>query len=314
MITARAKTVKSDSMPVPRWRLYVSAGVLLILGVLAAPAAAQITTNTALPVTEGRGIVRVQSKVIRATGDGPMSRELTAFGFPLVGVYGINPRWAVFGVVPILDKNLDVTTPQGHIERGPTGIGDVRLFARYTVWIRNRAGQTQRLAPIAGLEPPTGPDDTTDELGRLPQPLQLGSGSWDLFAGIVFTWQTLQWQVDVSPVYQVNTEANSFEFGDEARLDVASKYRLWPREMRGGVPGFFYANLETNVIWQDNNEIRGQDDPNSGGTTWFVAPGLQFITKRFVVEGAVQLPAVQDVNGAALEEDFITTLSLRVNI
>lgn len=281
---------------------------------VAVPAAGQITTNTALPITEGRGIARVQSKVIRATGDGPMNRELTTFGFPLVGVYGVNPNWAVFGVVPILDKNLDVKTPQGRVERGRTGLGDVRVFARYTVWTRNRTGQTQRLAPLAGVDSPTGNDDATDEFGRLPQPLQLGSGSWDPFAGLVFTWQTLQWQVDVSPVYQVNTAVNEFEFGDKARLDMASKYRLWTKNREGGVPGFFYANLETNLIWQGKNEIGGQDDPNSGGITWFVAPGLQYITRRVVVEGAVQLPAVQDLNGSALERDFITTLSLRINI
>lgn len=301
-----------------RFSLFVLTPLVLFL-LPALPAAAQITTNTALPVSEGQGVLRVQSKVIRAAGSGPMDRDLTAFGFPFVGAYGVTQDVTVFGVVPILDKNLDATIPKGprqgkRVERGPTGLGDIRLFARYTVWTRNRAGQTQRLAPLAGIETPTGDDDASDELGRLPRPLQLGSGSWDPFFGTVFTWQTLQWQVDISPVYEVNTEANDFEFGDEARLDVASKYRLWTNERSGAVPGFLYGNLETNLIWQGENEIDGQDDPNSGGTTWFVAPGLQYVTRRFVVEGAVQLPAVQDGNGAALEDDFITTLSLRINI
>lgn len=286
---------------------------LLLLACTALPAPAQITTNTALPITQEHGVLRVQSKVIRATGSGPMNRELTAYGIPVVGAYGITQRWTVFGVAPFLAKNLDVTTPQGRVERKPRGLGDVRLFTRYTIWLRNRAGQTQRLAPLAGVEMPTGADDETDRLGRLPQPLQLGSGSWDPFAGLVFTWQTLQWQVDVSPVYQFNTEANNFEFGDEARLDVASKYRLWPRELKRGLPGFLYGNLETNLIWQDENEVRDQEVA-SGGTTWFVAPGLQYVTRRIVIEGAVQLPVVQDLGGAALERDFITTLSLRLNI
>ncbi|MFB6230640.1 MAG: transporter [Salinibacter sp.] len=292
--------------------------VLLLLACAALPATAQITTNTALPVTQGHGVFRPMSKVIRATGDGPMNRKLTAYGVPLVGAYGVTERWTLFGVVPILDKNLDATIPNGRqkgrrIERGPTGLGDVRLFARYTVWTRNRAGQTQRFALLSGVETPTGADEETDELGRLPPPLQLGSGSWDPLAGLVFTWQTLQWQVDVSPVYQINTEANNFEFGDEARIDVASKYRLWPRELKRGLPGFLYGNLETNLIWQGENEVRGQDVA-SGGTTWFVAPGLQYVTKHFVIEGAVQLPLVQELGGTALEREFITTVSLRINI
>lgn len=291
--------------------LLPTAAALLLM---AAPAAAQITTNTALPVTEGRGIVRVQSKVIRATADGPMNRELTAYGLPLVGVYGASPRWTLFGVAPLLRKRLDVTTPQGRVTRGPTGLGDARLFARYTALRLNRPGQTIRLAPLAGLEVPTGPSDASDRFGRLPPPLQLGSGSWDPFAGLVFTWQTLQWQVDVSPVYQFNTEADGFAFGDEARLDVATKRRLWTNERSGKVPGFLYGNLETNLVWQGENERAGQIDDGTGGTTWFVAPGVQYITRRFVIEGAVQLPAAQDLGAAALEQTFITTLSLRINI
>lgn len=299
--------------------MFVLLPAVAALLLAAAPAAAQITTNTALPVTEGQGVVRVQSKVIRADGSGPTNRDLTAYGVPLIGVYGATQDLTMFGVLPILDKNLDATIPQGprqgeRVERGPTGIGDARLFARYTVWARNRAGQTQRVAPLAGIELPTGPDDQTDELGRLPRPLQLGSGSWDPFAGVVFTWQTLRWQVDVSPMYQLNTEADGFAFGDEARLDVASKHRVWRHERSEGVPGFLYANLETNLIWQGHNERRGQAAPNSGGTTWFVAPGVQYITRRFVLEGAVQLPAAQDRNGTALEDDVIATLSVRVNI
>lgn len=287
-------------------------GVLLLL--LAVPAPAQITTNTALPVTQGQGIVRVQAKVLRAAADGPKARSLTVYAGPVVGAYGATPRWTLFGVLPVLRKRLDVATPQGRATRGPTGLGDARLFARYTVWRQNRPGQTIRLASLAGLELPTGRSDDTDRLGRLPRPLQLGSGSWDPFAGAVFTWQTLQWQVDVSPMYQLNTEADGFAFGDEVRLDVASKHRVWRHERSEGVPGFLYANLETNLIWQAQNERRGQAVSDSGGTTWFVAPGVQYITRRFVLEGAVQLPAAQDRNGTALEDDVIATLSVRVNI
>lgn len=294
--------------------LRAAAGCLLLFLITAAPTAAQITTNTALPITQGQGILRVQSNVMQATADGPTDRALTAYGLPLIGVYGMTPRWALFGALPLLRKRLDVTTPQGRATRGPTGLGDARLFARYTIWLRNRAGQTQRLAPLAGVEMPTGADDETDMLGRLPQSLQLGSGSWDPFAGLVFTWQTLQWQVDVSPVFQVNTEANNSKFGDEARLDIASKYRLWKYERKGSVPGFFYANLETNLIWQGEDEVPEQDASRSGSTAWLLAPGVQYVTRQFVVEGAVQLPTVQDRTGTALEQDFITTLSLRVNI
>lgn len=293
---------------------FLSTGILLFIELVGLPAAAQITSNTALPVTEGHGILRVQSKVIQASGDDPTAPELDVYGFPVVGVYGVTSRWTVFGVAPILNKKLVANAPQDRIERGPHGLGDVRLFARYRLWRNDNAGETQRLAALGGMEVPTGADDRTDSRGRLPQPLQLGSGSWDPFGGLVFTWQTLQWQMDLSSVYQLNTEANDFQFGDEVRLDVASKYRLWPHEIERGVPGFVYANLETNLVWQGRNVADGREDPNSGGTIWFVAPGVQYITQRLVIECAVQLPTAQDRNGTALEDEFITTLSVRINI
>ena len=291
----------------------VVAFVLLVIGV--SPVRAQITTNTALPVSKGQGIVRLQSKIIRSTGDSsPTDRDLRVLAFPLVGVYGVTAKLTLFGVVPILDKNLKVTTPQGRVTRNTSGLADVRLFARYTVYQFNRRGQTMRLAPFAGIELPTGTDDAVDDLGRLPGPLQLGSGSWDPFVGLVFSRQTFAWQVDVSASYKVTTEANDFQFGDEARLDIATKVRLLPRRLTGGLPSFLYANAETNLIWQDENETGGAVDVNSGGATWYLAPGLQYVTKRIILEAAVQLPVVQDLNGTALENNVITTLSVRVSI
>lgn len=290
--------------------------LLALFSGLFSEAVAQITTNNALPVGKDKGIFRAQYKIIRATGDpSPMDRELLVQAFPVVGVYGITSRLSVFGVVPLLDKSLTLNTPQQRIERSSEfGLGDSRLFARYDIYRSSTAGTIFSIAPLAGLELPTGQDNEDDSFGRVPQPLQLGSGSWDPFAGIVASYQTLEWFFDVATSYQMNTEANGFEFGDEYRLDGVVRYRIFPREIGPGVPGFGYINLETNLIWQDKNQINSQADPNSGGTTWFTAPGLQYITQKFVFETAIQLPVAQNLNGNALETDFITTLSVRINL
>jgi len=154
---------------------------------------------------------------------------------------------AVFGIVLGLDKDLDVATPAGPARppsegaggrrtRADSGLGDVTFIARYTAYQDDHPGETLRLAPFVGLEAPTGDDDENDLLGRLPQPLQLGSGSWEPFKGVVGTWQTLNWQIDVAASYKFNAEAYEFEFGDEAR-----------------------------------NEMGGEIDRDSGGVTWYLA-------------------------------------------
>jgi len=283
---------------------------------LAQPArAAPETFNTALPVPKGEFIFREQFLYKSATDDpSPADREVRVLGGISVLGYGVTGDFAVFGVLPYLDKSLDVTTPGGQrVTRDTSGIGDARLFARYTVFHDDAPGRTFRIAPFAGIELPTGDDDDNDGLGTLPATLQLGSGSWDPFAGVVATYQSLDYEIDVAASYKVNTEANDFEFGDEARFDASLQYRLWPRDLSSGVPGFLYGVLESNLIYQGKNEIGGANDPNSGGTTLFIAPGFQYVTKRWVLEAIVQFPALQDLNGSALEDDLTVRAGFRFN-
>jgi hypothetical protein len=130
---------------------------------------------------------------------------------------------------------------------------------------------------------------------------------------MIATWQTLDRQIDAAVSYKLNTEANDFRFGDEARFDVSYQHRIWPQALRAGVPAFIYGVLESNIIRQDKNKVNGMTDRDSGGTTWFLTPGIQYVTKRIVAEAAVQIPVVQELNGKALKNDFIGIVSFRVN-
>jgi len=289
--------------------------ISLVFIASAAAIAAPQTFNTALPVAEGEFVFREQFFYRKASDDpSPADREVEVLGAISVLGYGVSGDFAAFAVLPYLDKELDLTTVGGdRISRSTSGIGDARLLGRYTAYRDDAPGRTFRIAPFAGIEMPTGDDDDSDGQGRLPATLQLGSGSWDPFGGVVATYQTLDYQIDAQASYKINTEANGFEFGDEARLDASLQYRLWPRELGPGVPGFLYGVLEGNLIYRDKNEIAGIDDPGSGGTSFFVAPGLQYVTKRWIVEAIVQVPLVQDLNGDALEDDFTVRAGFRLN-
>ena len=289
----------------------ITAVLFTILGatpLLAAP----ITFNTALPIAEGEGVFRVQARFISSTEDpGPQGRELTVGAFPFVLAYGVTEKLALFGIVPVLDKEMEIKSMG--VTRDTNGLGDITLLARYTAWKRDRPGETFRIAPFVGIEAPTGEDTEKDSLGPLPQPLQLGSGSWDYTIGAVLTWQTIKRQIDASASYKINTEANDFEFGDETRLEVSWQQRVWPKTLGSGVPAFIYAVLESNLIHNQKNREGGIVSQDSGGTAWFLAPGIQYVTRRTVLEAAVQLPVVQDLNGNALENDFTGILSFRIN-
>jgi hypothetical protein len=83
--------------------------------------------------------------------------------------------------------------------------------------------------------------------------------------------------------------------------------------LSGGVPGFLYAGLEANYLSQDRAKIAGVNDPNSGGHSLSLAPTLQYVTKRWVLEGAVQVPVWQDLNGQAPEDDMTVRAGFRLN-
>ena len=289
--------------------------ILLLVGAAVERAgAAPVTFNTALPVSQGETLLRVQALYLRATDDpGPLDRKLTATVVPLVGAYGMTERWTLFGIVPWVDKRLELTQPQGRVTRQASGLGDMTAMARYTVYTKDAPGRTLRVAPFAGVQMPSGSDDEGDGLGRVPRPLQPGSGSWDPLLGVVITEQSLEreWGADAS--YRFNTPADGFEFGDEARLDVSYHARVGVGGPAGGVPHFIYAGVEGNLVWQGKNRGNGVADPDSGGTTLYAAPTLQYVTRRTIAEGAIQVPVMQNLNGNALKGGFIAILSLRVN-
>ena len=106
--------------------------------------------------------------------------------------------------------------------------------------------------------------------------------------------------------------SDDFEFGDVVFYNVSYQHRLWPRELpEEGVPSFFYGVIELNGTSAGKNRVGGRPDGDSGGHTVFLSPGVQWVSLRWVVEAAVQLPIVQDLNGDALEVDYAATLGVR---
>jgi hypothetical protein len=268
--------------------------------------AAPINTDTALPVHRGEFLWREQVRFLKAEDS---TRDLEVIAVPSVFVYGFTEKFALIGIAPYVDKTLKM----GGVERGDNGLGDSTLMGRYQVFQMDRPGETFRGQLLGGLKFPTGRDNESDSLGRLPQPLQLGSGSYDPIVAGVFTWQRLRWQADFDVAYKVNTEANDFRFGNTLAHDAAFQYRLLPWTLpEQGVPAFVYGVLELNGIWAERDKLNGGKVGDSGGYTLFLSPGLQYVTRRWVAEISVQLPIVQELNGNGLKTDYILTAGFRI--
>lgn len=270
--------------------------------------AAPVTFDTALPVSRDHWVGRELAIYGEAGRDGNevhTTRSLAALG------YGVTAELAIFGIVPWMDRNLDLG---GGRERGASGLGDIQLFARYTVWHRDLAGATLRIAPFVGLELPTGEHRKSDALGRLPPALQPGSGSWDPFGGVVISWATLGWAVDGQAAFQVNTKADGIKLGDVFRADLGVHRRLLPAKLTENDRGLLYGGVEFNFRQEDRTRINAITDQNSGGDAFFVTPVLQYARKHWIAEGGIQIPVTQSTNGANLKEKFALMVGLHLNL
>lgn len=225
------------------------AGLITFIATATSAVAGPINTDTALPAHKGELLWRQQVRFLKAEDS---TRDLEVIAVPSVFVYGFTEKFAVIGVAPYLDKTLKV----GGSTRGDNGLGDITLLARQQIFQRDRPGETFRAQLLAGLKFPSGEEDARDALGHLPQPLQLGSGSYDPLVAGVFSWQRLRWQMDFDLVYKINTEPNNFRFGNTLAHDVALEYRLWPLELpERGLPSFVYGVLELNGVWAERDEL-----------------------------------------------------------
>jgi len=292
--------------------LLASAAAAVVCLAASTANAGPITFDTALPVHSGEVILRTQVVWLRAMdGPPPESADVNVLAIPTVLVWGIHERVTLIGGLPFLWKDAEVPASGGRrVHRGTSGFGDMRLLLRLTAVQWNEPGRTLRLAPFVGAKIPTGADDEADELGPLPPDLQLGTGSWDPTAGLILTWQTLQFELDLSASYSLRTEANDFDAGDEARGEASFQYRVVPwGNLGGGVPTFVYAVLETRASWRAADRgPRAADE--SGGWSWYAIPGLQLVTMRHIVEAAVELPLAQPAHDHV---DFIARLSYRTS-
>lgn len=271
---------------------------------------APINSNVALPVRKGGFIFRSQARWLRATDDPTSSdKQVNVVAITNALIYGVTPDLALFAIFPYIFRNVELTDPSSgkRIDKNDSGIGDLTLIGRYTIYAKDYPSGTARFAPLAGIKLPTGDDDlepiTTESVD-----LQFGGVS-------TITWDFGRHEIDADIIYRVNTEAKDFEKGDDLFYDLAYEFRVYPWTLPDvGAPNFLYLVAEANGIFSQKSELNGKTIDNSGGSILFLSPGIQFATKRYILEASIQLPVIQDLNGNQVETDFVFTAGFRVNL
>ncbi len=220
------------------------------------------------------------------------------------------------------------------------GIGDLTLLAQYR-FFRTEATST---ALLLGVKAPTGRTDVFDQNGVLFETeFQPGSGSWDGMFGLAFSYRFAPaWQFDTNALYILTgTGVQDTDLGDRFLYNAAITYRVFgaaPEPLRalgqarahdrGRAPAHRHGHkagtpadhhhepevtrppwaldlmLELNGEWHDKQVIAGVSDPNSGGNTVYLSPGVRVSVNN--VSGFVSfgIPVVNNLNGLQSEPDY----------
>jgi len=296
--------------------VFTRPGILLLLSLLLFTMRVEgisINSSVALTPFKGQKIIRVQGKYTRKSDDpSVMNRDIRILMLPATLVYGFTEKFSGFVVAPFIGKKLHTTLPVGRVKRSSSGVGDITLLGKYRVWKLDKRGKTTRAALLGGLKLPTGRSNISDSLGSLPRPLQPGSGSWDPIIGAVVTRQTLDDEWDLSSTYKINTNHRGYRFGNLLKYTVAYQKRILPHELpEKGLYRQVNAVLELNGEWATKDRTGGTSVANSGGHTIYLSPGMQWVSKRMILEFSVQVPIIQYLNGAQVEADYTAVLSAR---
>ena len=256
----------------------------------AVPAAVGINTNTVIAPGVGQFVYRWQLRYLQAmSSPGPADLDLDLLVNPNVMVYGASEDLSLFGVVPMVlrEGTMRPPTPPGAFtELDEQGFGDMRFFAKYRLCYRDEPGETTRLSLLGGVEVPSYDEPFT-------------SDSWDPFLGWVFTYQSLEWGVDLDLIWKVNT-GERFARHDAMFYDAAYTYVLLTGQ-----------NLDESY-WQVNSvlELNGTYTTDGSQLT-FISPGIQLALERMIVEPSLQLPVIRDLK-TEVEPDFTLVVGTRI--
>ena len=257
-----------------------------------------------------------------------VTKDLTvSMRLPWVGRTGIREGDATDPLNPIV------------VDRGSTsGFSDVTFLGQYRFF--NNLSTRTEAAVLFGVKAPTGVTNRVDKQGELFEAeFQPGSGAWSGLFGLAFTHRVGAWSFDSNVLYILTgTGTQDTNLGDRLLYNAALSYRLtgttaapqkghmhlggpMPEPMyHGGPKGSMKDHshdepaarpgpavdlvLELNGEWHDKEVTAGVKDPNSGGNTIYLSPGVRVSVDKWSGYLSFGMAVANDLNGIQPEPSW----------
>jgi outer membrane putative beta-barrel porin/alpha-amylase len=250
------------------------------------------------PVAKG-GFAVVSRYAFSHFSKGPLSLDLNIEGINFA--YGITSRVALETLFPIVVSDFDAPVGGPVPSSTETGLADIPFYFKIDIFKRHWPRKNLGLSLLTGIEIPSGDNP-------------FSSNSIDFPFGWIFTFQHISNEITADFIYQINTEGNGIEHGDQINYDFSYTRRLLPFKLpQLGEPNFvMQLVLEMNGVYIRQSSLTGGGAlPDTGSHTLFFLPGFQFIFKGLVVmQTGVQFPLFQHLNGNQLENKYSVLVNL----
>ena len=249
-----------------------------------------------------------------------MTTQMHMFGF----MYGLNQTVTLTAMIPYVLKSMDHETRTGvKFTTKSSGFGDIRLGSLVRLYaFETPSLGSHRFHLNAAVGLPTGDIKATGAtpLGvtRLPYPMQLGSGTVDLFPGLTYSGglNKATWGFQALGTIRLGDNNQGYALGDEYEVSAYGAYR-WTDWMSNSL----------RLKWKDWADYEGRD-PNitrtnpvgvplvptaltglRGGERLDLLVGMNILFPEVLglenhlgIEGGV--PIYQNLDGPQLESDY----------
>jgi len=205
--------------------------------------------------------------------------------------YGITGDWAAGIELPYLRKNNGLNVSSGS--------GDVKLFTKYRFWRNDSLGVQESAAVLLKYKLDNA------NLNKSPS---LGSGANTTIMGVSYGYESSKWYRWASVRYLHNGQNNlGLRRGNKVLLDFAGGIRL---KMNPYTKPDTVWLLELNGEFTQRNEINSAKLANTGGSQWFISPGIFWTRRNFAIKAGVQIPISSSLNGNQDDTDYRAKLTL----
>ena len=248
----------------------------------------------------------------------------------LGAMYGWSDRVTLMIMGPYLSNEMDHTTYMGgmgatvlgEFTTDSEGLGDMTISALIGLDKGEKMGRQINLS--VGLSLPTGSvtesDDILTPMGgtptvRLPYPMQLGSGSYDLKLGLTGFDRRGKWGYGAQASSTIRLEDNDegYRLGDVFAATAWLSYEPAPAVSLSGRLKAQTVGQIDGIDPQIVGPVQTADPDNQGGDTVEALLGVNYLFQHGAAKGhrlaaEVGLPLYRDLNGPQLETDLTFTL------